>query len=307
MDYGSVLSRAWHITWRNKALWILGILAGCSSSGGNGGGRATSGINYNFPGPGQGPTPEFFNNIPDQTWVILALGIVCLALILVLLFIVLGAIGKAGLMAAFNLADEGEPVGLRKAFDLSLTYFWRVLAIEILVALAWFVFIVVLIFVAAIPVLVTLGLALCCLIPFLILLGVAVSIYATLAQTAVVTEDKGVFQAFADAWEVTKANVGPLVVMGLVLIVGGFVAEVVIGLPMLAVAAPLLTGLLIGSQSSITSGVVIFGLCLIAYIPVAIVLNGVLQTYINGSWTLTYRRFTGREGIETLPEPASEA
>lgn len=303
MDYGAVLSRAWHITWRNKALWILGILAGCSSSGGNGGSRATSGINYNFPGPGQGPTPEFFSHIPDQTWVILALGIVCLALILVLLFIVLGAIGKAGLMAAFNLVDEGEPVGLRKAFDLSLTYFWRVLAIEILVALAWLV----VIFIAGFSVLVTLGLALCCLIPFLIIFGVAVSIYATLTQTAVVTEDKGVFQAFADAWEVTKANVGPLVVMGLVLIVGGFVAEVVIGLPMLAVAAPLLTGLVIGSQSSITSGVVIFGLCLIAYIPVAIVLNGFLQTYINGSWTLTYRRLTGRDGIETLPEPASEA
>ncbi len=305
MDYGAVLSRAWHITWRNKGLWILGILAGCSGSGGGGGGRAPSGINYSFPGNGQGPAPQFFNNIPDQTWVILALGVICLILLLVVLAIVLGAIGRAGLIAAFNVADEAEPVGLRTAFDLALTYFWRVLAIQILVWLAWLVFFLAFGLIALVPVLLTLGLALCCLVPFLLLLGVCVGIYATLAQAAVIIEDQGVFEALATAWQVVKANVGPLVVMGLVLVVGGFVAEVVISLPMLAVAAPLLTGLLIGSTTSITSGLVIFGLCLVAYIPVAIVLKAVLQTWIYGSWALTYRRLTGRPGVETLPEPAS--
>ena len=32
MDIGSVLTRAWNITWKYKVLWLLGILAGCSAS-----------------------------------------------------------------------------------------------------------------------------------------------------------------------------------------------------------------------------------------------------------------------------------
>jgi hypothetical protein len=305
MDYAGVLSRAWHITWRNKALWILGILAGCSGNGAGGsGGRASSSFNYNFGGGGHGPGPEFLNNIPEQTWIIIALGLVCLAFLLVVLFVVLGVIGKGGLIAAFNLADEGEAVSLRQAFDLSLTYFWRMLAIQLLISLAWLLSILVFAVVAFLPVLFTLGLALCCLVPFIILLALAVHIYATLAQNALIVEEMGVFEALGMAWEIMKTHVGPVVVMALILIVGGFIVGVLVGLPALALLAPLITGLIIGSQASITSGVAIFGLCLIVYIPVAILLNGILQTFISGSWTMTYRRMTGRTGVETLPEPA---
>lgn len=308
MDYGSVLSRAWHITWRYKALWILGILAGCSGNGGGGGGGRMSSNFSNFGGNGQGPGADAFSNIPEGTWIIIALGLLCLVLLLVVLFVVLGAIGKGGLIAGFNLADEGESVSLRQAFNLSLTYFWRVLAIQILVGIAWFLTILVFAMLAFGAVLMTLGLALICIIPIICLLipvAAAVSVYATLAQNAVIVEDQGISEALGSAWEMVKAHVGPVVVMALILIVGGFIVGLLIGLPALALLAPVITGLVIGSQASITSGLVIFGLCLVVYIPVAILLNGVLQTYVNGSWTLTYRRLTGRAGVESLPEPAS--
>ena len=42
MDYGSVLKKGWEITWKNKGLWILGILSGCTSGAGN----PTQGFNY---------------------------------------------------------------------------------------------------------------------------------------------------------------------------------------------------------------------------------------------------------------------
>lgn len=311
MDYGAVLGRAWHITWRYKALWILGILAGCSGNGGGGGGgRVSSGFNPNFGGNGQGPNPQFLNNVPEQTWIIIALGLLCVIFLLVVLFVVLGAIGKGGLIAAFNQVDEGQHVTLREAFSLSLTYFWRVLAIQLVVGLAWFAVIVVLAILAGGAVILTLGLALICIIPALCLLlplALAVNTYATLAQNAVIVEDQSMFDALAGAWETLKSNVGPVVVMALVLIVGGFIVGILIGLPALALLAPLITGVIIGSQASITSGVAIFALCLIAYIPVAILLNGIVQTYINGSWTLTYRRLTGRQGVETLPEASSSS
>jgi hypothetical protein len=51
MDYGWVLKRAWEITWKFKGLWVLGILASCSSGGGGGGGGGgSSGSGYQFSG-----------------------------------------------------------------------------------------------------------------------------------------------------------------------------------------------------------------------------------------------------------------
>jgi hypothetical protein len=306
MDYGAVLSRAWHITWRNKGLWILGILAGCSGgSGGGGGGRAPS---FNFGGNGQGPGADAFQNIPDEVWPVIILGIVCLILFLVIRVVVLGAIGKGGLIAGFNLADEGQTVTLGKAFSLSLTYFWKVVAIQLLIGLAWFFVLLIVAGVAALGVLATFGIGLICILPALCLLiplGVAVGVYATLTQAAVIIEDKGILEAFKSSWDTVKSNVGPVVIMALVLVIGGAIVRLLIGLPALALIAPVITGVAIGSQASITSGLVIFGLCLVAYIPVALLLNGILETYIAGSWALTYRRLTDRSGVESLPEPAA--
>jgi len=39
MDLGEVLGRTWQITWKNKGLWLLGVLAGCSGAGGRAGSR----------------------------------------------------------------------------------------------------------------------------------------------------------------------------------------------------------------------------------------------------------------------------
>ncbi len=231
------------------------------------------------------------------------MAILCLIVLLVVLFVVLGAIGRGGLMAGFNQADEGEHVGLSQAFRLSLTYFWRVLAIQLLVGLAWLVALGVIAVVAVGGTILTLGIGLICILPLLCLLvplAVAVSIFAELAQIAVVVENTGIMDGLSRAWAVIKTHVGPVLVMALVLIVGGFVVGLIIGLPALVLIAPLLAGLVLGTQASITSGVVVFGLCLVLYLPVAIVLSGILQTFVIGSWTLTYRRLTGRDGAESL-------
>jgi hypothetical protein len=149
----------------------------------------------------------------------------------------------------------------------------------------------------------TLGIGLICIIPMLCLLvpvAVAVSIYAMLSQVAVVVENTGIMDGLRRGWALVKGNVGPVLVMALVLIVGGFVVGLIIGLPAILLIAPLIAGVALGTQTSITSGVVIFGLCLVIYLPVAIFLNGILQTFVIGSWTVTYRRLTGRSGAENL-------
>ncbi len=47
-NFGEVLTRAWQIIWKNKILWIFGILASCArgNAGGAGGGGGNSGYRF---------------------------------------------------------------------------------------------------------------------------------------------------------------------------------------------------------------------------------------------------------------------
>jgi hypothetical protein len=51
----------------------------------------------------------------------------------------------------------------------------------------------------------------------------------------------------------------------------------------------------LGGESAFGSGLLVAGLCFVMYLPVWIVLNGILTSYIESAWTLTYLRLTGRK------------
>jgi hypothetical protein len=149
----------------------------------------------------------------------------------------------------------------------------------------------------------TLGLGLICLIPVICLfvpLALAVQVYVLLTQVIIVIEEKPVLESFKLAWDLVRAHVGPLVVTALILVLGGGLIGVLISLPFVGVVIPAVIGLAAGTQQAITTGLVFAGLCLVAYLPVMIVLNGVLTTYTRGAWTLTYLR------LREMPAPTSE-
>ena len=85
-----------------------------------------------------------------------------------------------------------------------------------------------------------------------------------------------------------------MIVVGLIVIFGSLVIGLVLALPLIAAVLPAAAGLAFGSDQSTTTGLVMAGLCLVGYLPVMIVANGVLQTYVSGVWTLAYRQWTGR-------------
>ncbi len=304
MDYGEVLRRAWQITWKYKGLWILGILSSCSGGGGGGGGGGSSQASgfRGYQGGGQQfPQLErFFNSIPSETWVIIAIVAVLIIVILGLALLVLGVIGDGGLIGGFNVADSGGDTSLGQAFRMGTTYFWKLLGVRILF---WIAGLVVGLLVAAMFVLVaigTLGVGLICLLPLLCLfvpVGIIVGVYVMLTQIALVIENLGVFDAFRRAWEVLKTNLGPIIVIGLIVIIGSWIIGLILALPLIAVVLPVAFTLALGSEQAATSGLIAGGLCLVVYVPVLIVLNGILRTYVTGVWTLTYRRLTQRPGI----------
>jgi hypothetical protein len=309
MDIGAVLRRAWQITWKHKAFWVLGILASCSGGGGGGGSTSgQAGSSYQFQS-GEFPQIErFFNSIPEATLAAAGLALLCLGLILVVLFVAAGVIGQGGLVAAFHRADEGQAPSLGEAFQLGLRYFWRLLGIQILLVLLAIVAVSIFGVSGVVATTLTLGLAALCLIPLACLLIPAMfvfGVYSMLAQVAAVVEDLDILSAFRRAWEVLRANIGPVVLMALILVVGGALVGLITALPIVFIVFPGVVGVTLGGERATTAGVLVSGLCFLAYIPVLIVVNGILQTFVAGSWTITFRRLTGKQGLveEPVPEP----
>lgn len=306
MDFGAVLRRSAQITWRFKALWIFGILAACGTSrggGGGGGGGGGAPGQYDF-GPGEADQFErFIESIPVEVIVFVIVGLVLLILFLGLIFLLLGVLGQAGLIGGFVLADEGQAASLSAVFEAATDNFLRILAIRIIFAVAGLIIALPIVIGIIALVVLTLGLGLLCLIPLLCLLvplGIAVGLYSELTQVAAVVDDLPVFESFRRAWLVFRENVGPIIVMALILIIGGGVVSFLLALPIFFVAVPAITGLLIGTDVAIGGGLGLAALCFVIYLPVVILLSGVLQTFITGSWTITYRRLTDAEGAEAL-------
>ncbi len=302
MDYGEVLGRTWHITWRYKWLWLLGILAGCGSGGGGGGGgNFFQGGPPDRRAPSTGPEPfrdleRFIESIPEETLIAIIVAIVCLALVLSLVALVLRVLGRGSLIVAFNRADAEENITLGEVFHAGASYFWRLLGLEVLAFLALLVAMAIIGLLALGTAIATLGLGLICLIPLLCLLIPlfwALDIYVNFAEVALVSEDLGVFEALSRAWEVIRRTPGPVILMALILVLGGALAGLVVAAPLVVAALPIAAAVAGGQEDALTTGLILAGLCVVLYLPVLLVLQGLVQTYVTGGWTLTYRRLRG--------------
>ena len=312
MDYGAVLSKTWGITWKNKGLWILGILAGCSASGRGSGGQFSGGFRgFQFDSSNidrfefEGVPIEienFFRGITDEAFLFAIFAMICVFLFLALVFLVLGVIGQGGLIAGFSRADEGADVSLGDAFSLGLQSFWKLLGIRFTVWIIGLIIGIVLVVGVIALGIVTLGLGLICLLPLICLivpLAFAVDSYITLAMVAAVDEDLSVFEAFGRAWQVFKENLGPMIVMALILVLGGGIVSIILAAPFFAVFVPFIIGLVNGTEQGVLTGLVASGVLFFVALPVVILLSGILSTFVTGAWTLTFRRLTGKLGAET--------
>ena len=310
MDYADVLKRAWGITWKNKGLWILGILAACTGGGGGGGGSGSyQSSGYQFSGDEWPGLQRFFENIPQETLTLVAIAAAVLAILLGMTFFVLGILGQAGLIAGVSRADEVGSVTLAEAWRLGRPHFWRLLGAGLLVVLTA----ILLGLVVGIPLALftglTLGLGLICILPLVCLaipVALLANVYITFVQNSIVLEGTPVMPSFRRAWEVFRTNIGTAIVMGLILLVGGFIAGLIIAAPLIAVALPALLAFSLGGEQGVQTGTLVAVACGLVYLPVMVLLNGILQTFVSGSWTLTYRRLIAKGGpiVPSVPVPS---
>jgi len=302
MDFGEVLSKAWQIIWKHKVLWIFGILTSCgggSSASGNSGWRTSVQRNdWNF--------QPMVNNIPEWQIALIIAIFLLVIFVLVVLAVFLSTVGRIGMIRGTVQGDrDAERLSFGELFSGSLPYFWRVFGLNLLVGLAFALAVIIVVVPLAVSII-----GWICLIPLICVLvpiGWFVSVLTEQANIAIVTENLGLVDGLKRGYEVLISNLGPMIIMWLILGIGfSLVGGLIIGLPIFFIIGPAVIGAISGNNNVLSGGLVVTGLCLVAYLPVFIVANGILQGYIRSAWTLTYLRLTGkRPAVEVIAEPTA--
>jgi len=310
MNYGEILEKAWKIIWKHKVLWIFGFFAGCLAKGGGSGGGGSSSLNSgNFGGSpdmngwfdgGNGFSYQIEQLVESGAiWAIVAalvLALICFSFIIFIVSLILGTFGKIGLIKGTWLADGGqEKLKFGDLWRESTPHFWRVLLLLVLRWLLGLVLTLVLFLPVLLVIIFTLGCGLCLLIPFLIVLSWFITVLFEQSAVAVVGEGLGVMDGIKKGWQVLTSNLMPIVLIAIILFIGSGIIGLLIGLPLIVVFLPAVGGALIGENVAFGVGIALSILMLLVYLPIAIVLSSGLHAYLGTTWTLVFRRLTGRE------------
>lgn len=315
MDFGEVLKTAWKITWRFKVLWLFGILASCGSRSGGGFNSGYSTSSSKTPGAPPNLPPGFPEDVQRlirffENPAVLAglLGLICLV-VLVTLFI--STMGRIGLIRGALAAEGGaERLTFGGLWRESTPYFWRVLGLTLLFALPFFI-----IFgLAAVGIVLALAnvgtaeegaavglmfLLLCPLACVVLLLSFLLGLVFPQAENAIVVENRSFLNGLQRGWEVFAGNLGPILILWLILFLITLAISIGMAAPLLVVIMPLFASAALTQNEAFSYlPLIAAGLCITAYLPVSLLVNGILTTYTQSAWTLTYLRLTRPAPLE---------
>jgi hypothetical protein len=318
-NFGEVLTRAWEIVWKHRVLWVFGILASCG--GGGGGGNAGGGGRAGVSGPGPELPPQFMQWLEwiEQNVVTFVILLFILALVIWLITAAIGAIGKIGLIRGTVQAEGGtQSLIFGQLFSEGMPYFGRLLGLSAILLLPPFLLglvvavLVVTAFAASAgdPEATAFGIAgiapvaFCCACLFIPVMIVLNMIFRQ-AERAAVLEDLGLMPALARGWEVFRANLGPIILMAIILGILGFVAGLIFALPVFIIVFPAAFAYAIGNAENATP-LILATVCFCLYLPILLLLNGILVAYVESAWTLAYMRLTRGPGMGEGNMPESD-
>jgi hypothetical protein len=334
MDHIKILKRAFHITVNYRALWVFGILLALTTlrrggDGGGGGGGSSGG--------GGSALPSFhlaspqFPEISAQaanTFLGVALLLACLAILIIVAGAILRYVSETALIRMVDLYEaSGEKMGVRQGFRLGWSRpAWRIFLIDLVFGLAGLAIFLLLLLIAAAPLLVWLteseplraigtvaAGSLGMIVIFLaILAAIVVSLLLQFIRRACVLEGLGVIESIRQGYVVFRKRLGDGIVMGILLFAAGLLFVIVlIPLAILLILAGIvlggLPGLLVGWIASLVAegsapwiagaiiAVPVFLLVVVA--PLAF-LGGLFEVFKSSAWTLTYREMMALEAVQ---------
>jgi len=284
MNYMKILSRAWHILWNYKTLWIFGIiLALTSASGGGSGGRGN--VNYSGNGGGSSsslPLPFnlddefdhfaegfkgfFFDNgwqQHEQAVIGIIIALVCLLIVISILFTIAHYVSQVSLIRMVDHYEETDEKmswkkGLRMGWSRSA---WRLFLINLVITIPVVVGLLILFGCAALPVLfsviagndpsipgivATIGLAFLAVFVMIVVV-VLLSFVLEPIYRVCVLQDLGVFPAIREGFTLIRKNLLDVFLMWLILVgiqIGFFI--VMIPIVLFLIILGLITGGAVG-------------------------------------------------------------
>jgi flagellar biosynthesis protein FliQ len=314
IHYSNILSRAWNITWKYKILWFFGFLAMLGGGGGSGGFSPQT--SYQFSGTDNANPPREWRNVGNtanlppewrnfidqisridiNTWITVAVGIVCCLFLLGIALWLLSIVGRGGLIGGIVKADATGSVSFREAWGMGRRYFWRLLLVRLLAIVVGLVAAVVIILPGIFIGILTCGLGFIPLICVVFIAGVVIRVWFLLMDYAVVMENQGVGEAIGRAWTVLGEHIGPIIIFYIIL----FAISLGIGIVMLFLFAPpalviflsllpLLTATAGLNVPLLVAGIVL----LVFYIIGSLVVRAIWTVWEAGVWALAYQAFIG--------------
>jgi hypothetical protein len=290
MNYGKLISRAFHITLRHRFLWLLGILAG----GG--------GFNFRYSyGGHEDQSGRIYPTDPVAEWVSAHLPLVILlgvALFLIFVFfVVLSIIAKGGLIASVADIEKQHPVSFVSAMDAGYHAFWRVLGVDILLGLA----ILSAIACAAVPVValvltkhyltaVLLGVSL--LLP-LIAAFIYLGLLLIYAERLAVIAPAGVIASLTGAHRILFGFRGPVLLVWLIAIALGMGISLATFLVILIIALPhIAAGIAVYATLGLIPTLIYAAVPALILFAIMLLLTGIANTFKASYWTLAYLQLT---------------
>ena len=325
MDYFGILRRAWELTWKYKALWVLGLFA----MSGGGSSAPGSGSGYRF-GSSDGfngmPYAEEFRRAADwfEANAAVLITVAAFAALFGLVYFILSIAARGGLVHAVNEAEEGRPVALRDSWSVGFRHWGRTFMVGFVAFLPLLVIAIVLI-AAIVPVFVvtsvgsgvlsgtesidpgriaaTGGTLLCCGLPLFVLLmavlGVILSIVMELAIRYGVLYDMTFGKALTQGWKDVWAKRGA-VVMWLVMLLPAIAYGIIVGAILLGALLP---AVLVLREGSFAPALIVAGVVML----VLLVPGAIYGTFVSSAWTVFFRRMTGLGQVAAQPAPAYPA
>jgi hypothetical protein len=329
MDHKRILTRAWTLLWKSRALWLFGflfVLAGGGSlnfPGSNGSGGSSNQTTQ------PGVLPPNFNFTPPDWRMIAIIGIAVLLVLvaLVIATLVVRYLAETALMAGVaEIETTGEPLTVRRGFRLGWSrQAWRLFLTDLAVYLPLTLGGLLLVTIAALPLLLWLtpmtplnvlatifsvGLELLVILS-LIGLAVALSVIMPFSRRQVVLEKQGIRAALRQGLALVRAA---LVDTGLLwlLLAGIRIGWSLVMIPitiLLIIVAALIGGVPAGlaylvTQNWIWPAAIGGSLFLLVLIPAAAFVVGLFETYVSAAWTLAYREVASRNPLPTAEASA---
>jgi hypothetical protein len=331
-DYGAIIKRSWEITWKNKWLWVVGLVLGAFGGGGSnynysGSGSSSSSTNNlpnNLPKDLPKETSEvlgaatdylknWFSQIPVTTWILLGLVILLIVIIFMVVSLVIVAWAKGALITGLKDADEEKEVNLKTMAPSGIASMKNLIILNLISLGLTIALVIGSLAVVGLP-----GLVLSVILPVLgtiwfVIAGIAVfltfmvlvflfAVLTIYADRLIVLKGYSAWEAWKKGFNMGKKQFIPTLVMGLINNCLGCgagclavsVILIVLGIPAFIIAAPMFAnGFQFPALWQIICGLVILFLGIYSMALV----TAIMIVFRYGTWNLLFKEIMKQEEL----------